>query len=95
MTEKIRREATERAVGTARTVDIAGKSAAEEAVEGRVDTGKKTGEATVLRIAAGKTAADTAHQSIAARSVVRTRVRKERKLTVMRRQASSRRIAVS
>lgn len=95
MTEKIRREATERTVGTAWTVDTAGKSAAVEAVEGRADPEKKKAEAMVLRTAAGRIAADTVHQSIAAKSVVRMRVRKERRLPVMRRQASSRRMAVS
>lgn len=95
MTEKIRRGATERTVGTAQTVDMAGKSAAAEIAEDRADTEKKTAEATVLRTAVRKTAADTVHRSIAAKSAVRMRVRKEQSQTVMHRLENSRRMAVS
>lgn len=96
MTEKIRREATEQIAGTVQKVDMAVKSAVVEIAEDRADTEKKTAEATVPRTAAGTTVAEaTEHRSIAVKSAVHTRVRKEPSLPVMHRLENSRRMAVS
>lgn len=95
MTEKIRREAAEQTVGTVQTADTAGRSAAVEAVEGRADTEKKLAEAMALRTADRKAATEAMAQNIAAKSAGRMHVRKEQSPPGMRREANSRRTAVS